>query len=137
MSVTVAQIRSGLQTRLATITDLQVMPYALSNPSPPAAYIFPAETQYDQTFNRGTDLWTFTVQIVVSAQVDTGSQIQLDAFLAPSGSGSVKTAIEADKTLGGVVQTLHVSSVSGYRFYGTEPPVLGAEWTVDIYAPGS
>lgn len=134
VSLTVSDIRAGLAANLATITNTQVTAYILANPMPPAIMVAPGETQYDQAFNRGHDLWTFTVQVLVGAAADQGAQATLDAYLAPSGSGSIKTAIESDQTLGGKVLNLQVTQCSGYRLYGDNPPVLGAEWTVQIRA---
>lgn len=139
MSVTVAQIRSGLATNLATVTGSpQVLAYMLSNPTPPAFAVFPAATSYDEAMARGLDKWTFTVVAVVSAAVDQDGQKNLDLYLAPSGGYSIKAAIESDRTLGGVVSNLRVTQVSGYRVYADDRGAnLGAEWTVEIYASGS
>ena len=134
VSVTVAQIRDGLATNLATVMNTQVTGYILNNPSPPAVMIVPSDIQYDEAFNRGHHLWNFTVQILVSAATDIGGQVNLDGYLAPSGSGSVKAAIESDITLGGVAQNLHVTRCSGYRLYGEQSNILGAEWAVEIRA---
>ena len=136
MSTTVSQIRAGLATNLATVTGTQILSYQLANPTTPSIAIFPAGTEYNQAFNRGTDKWTFTVQAIVSVATDQNGQQQLDAYLAPSGATSIRSAIESDRTLGGVVQNLVVSAASGYTLFGDTPPVLGAEWTVDIWCSG-
>jgi hypothetical protein len=69
---------------------------------------------------RGLDKWTFTVQAFVALASDIGAQVKLDAFLAPSGSQSVKAAIEADGTLGGIVADTSVVSCTGYRVYARD-----------------
>ncbi len=131
------QIRDGLAANLATVTGAQISSYQLSNPTTPAFAIFPAGTEYNQAMARGLDRWTFTVQAIVSASVDQGGQQQLDSYLAPSGSTSVRAALEADRTLGGAVQNLQVTGVSGYVLYAdAQPPALGAEWTVEVWASG-
>ena len=137
MSVTVAQIRSGIATNLATVTDVQVLAYVLSNPTPPAFAVFPAACDYNQAMARGLDRWTFTVQAIVSAASDQDGQKQLDTYLAPTGSTSVRAAIESDRTLGGVVDNLVVTRVSGYQLYADERGAnLGAEWSVEVWASG-
>jgi hypothetical protein len=110
----------------------------LANPTPPAIHVFPADVLYDLAMVRGLDKWTFTVQGFVGFTTDIGAQVTLDLWLAPSGSGSVKVALEVDATLGGLVADTTVVDCSGYKVYVTEgrTPVLGAEWTVEILATG-
>jgi hypothetical protein len=134
MGATLAQIREGLAANLATIADIQISPYVLSNPTPPAAEIEPAPVEYDQAFGRGHDRWTMTVRVFVGLTTDIGAQKRLDLYLAPSGATSVKTALESDCTLGGTVQDLHVTGCSGYRVFGRQgqAPVLGAEWQLTV-----
>jgi hypothetical protein len=125
-------IRQGLASNLSAITGLQVSPYVLPSPTPPSVEIVPSDIEYDQTFGRGTDLYRFTVRVFVGTPDSRVAQVRLDTFLAPSGSESFKAALESDRTLGGSVSTLRVINASGYRMYGDSPPVLGAEWTVEI-----
>jgi hypothetical protein len=88
---------------------------------------------------RGLDEWTFVIQGFVSLNSDVGSQVLLDQMCAPSGSGSVKAALEADKTLGGVVQSLHVVSQSAGRVVetGAGSPMLLVEWQVQLLSKGT
>lgn len=124
---------------LGVIPDVQVNPYALAQPTPPGIQILPGAVQYDQAFGRGLDEWTFTVQGFVALTSDIGSQVVLDAMSAPSGSGSVKAALEADKTLGGLVQSLHVTEQTAGRVVdipGSGSPMLLVEWRVQVLGLG-
>ncbi len=132
----IADIRAGIAANLATVTDTQIVRYQLANPSTPSIAVFPAQTEYNQAMSRGLDKYTFTVQAIVSVAVDENGQQQLDDFLEPSGSTSIRAAVESDRTLGGAVQNLQVTRVSGYTLFGDSPPVLGAEWTVEVWASG-
>jgi len=134
VSVTVSEIRAGLAANLATITGTQIVSYQLSNPTTPSIAVFPAGVDYNQAMARGLDKWTFTVQAIVSASVDQNGQQLLDSYLAPTGSTSIRAALESDRTLGGKVQNVQVTRVSGYTLFGDTPPVLGAEWTVEVWA---
>ncbi len=136
MSTTVGDIRDGIAANLATITNTQILSYQLSNPTTPSISIFPAGTDYNQAFNRGLDRWVFTVQAIVSVVSDENGQQQLDAYLAPTGSTSIRAAIESDRTLGGAAQNCVVTNASGYTLFGDTPPVLGAEWTVEVWCSG-
>lgn len=127
-----ADIRQGLADRLDAIPDLQVSPYVLANPTPPAAHLFPDIVEYDKTFGRGHDDWFFTVQAFVGMTGDVAAQINLDRMLAPSGDASVKEALESGSAIAGI-EDVHVLSCSGYRRYAQSAgEVLGAEWRVRV-----
>src|SRR5437899_143814 len=127
-------IRQGLAANLAALTGIQVSPFMLANPTPPAVTLYPADVTYDLAMRRGLDRWAFTVQAFVGLTTDIGAQTTLDQFIASSGAQSVKTRIEADQTLGGLVSDVNVVTCTGYRLYLREgaPTVLGAEWRVEI-----
>ena len=136
---TVVQIRAGLRTRLATISGLRT-PKGFDRISVPAAHIGEVEGQYNQTFGSSTtalNAYQVKVRLYVSRASDSAAEANLDAYLAPSGAQSVKAALEGDRTLGGVAETLNVSGFSGYGVYEVaDQPYVGAEFTVDIYARG-
>jgi hypothetical protein len=62
----------------------------------------------------------------------------LDEFIADTGNKSIKAAIEADKTLGGVADHVMVTRCDAYRLFERQGSsmVLGAEWEVEILARG-
>lgn len=143
-----AEARIALAARLSDHfgDEIQVSPTMLSDPTPPAAHVYPTPVEYDETFQRGADEWTFTVQVFVSdAGGDEGAQLLLDNYIEPFGPRSVKEALEVTDTpdgrvsLGGVVHDLRVTRNEGYRLYVREgrAPVLGSEWTVEVSAPGT
>lgn len=136
-------LRAALADNLRALSGLQVSEYQLSNPTPPSAMVEVGPIEYDRANARGTDVWTFVVTLIVSLNSDIGAQKNLDRFLAPSGDQSVKQAIEADCTLDGNADDLRVTNCTGQRIYsldttgGTQrASYLGAEWTVEVWAPG-
>lgn len=136
---TLQQLRQGLAANLGAITGVQVSPYLLAQPTPPAIELAPDEVEYDTANARGMDSWQFIVRAYVGTPTDQGAQVLLDLMLAPSGATSVKAVLEADRTLGGAAQTLRVAQATGYRLYQRAggPEYLGCEWTVNVYAPGA
>lgn len=136
---TVAELREGLAGNLDSIADIQVSAYRLTRPTPPVAHVFRAATEFDTAGSRGEDLWTFTVQVLVAANLDKGAQLRLDRMLAPSGDESVKAAIESDRTLGGKAYDCHVKSCSGDNVYQIDGigEVLGADFLVEVRASGA
>lgn len=132
------QIRQALAHNLDAIPGVQVSAYMLSNPTPPAIEIQPAETVYDETFGRGMDTWTLTIRAHVAQTLDVGAQRRLDRMLAPAGASSVKARAESDRSLGGLVEDLRVTRCAGYRVFVREggAQTVGSEWTVQVLAPG-
>lgn len=133
------EIREALAENLRTIPSLDVSAYMKANPTPPSAHIFPDEIDFDQAMGGGCDDWFLLVQVFVGVVSDIGAQKRLDPMLAPAGETSVKEAIEADASLGGLVDDLQVVSCTGYRTYPrpTGDAVLGAEWRVHVLAARS
>jgi hypothetical protein len=131
---TVKQIRAGLADALSAIQGVQVSGYMLAAPTPPCVFVSRGPIEYDRAMGRGHDDWTFTVTALVAFSSDRGSQINLDELVAPTGARSVKTALETDKTLGGIVDNVFVSEATEERIYEAagKPPMLGCEWTARI-----
>lgn len=136
MAATLAQIRTGLANALAVIPDVQVSAYLLDRPEPPTLMVVgPSEITPHRAMANGLAEWTITVQGFVGAVADRGSHVRLDLWLDESGTTSVRAAIEADPSLGGVVQSTVVTSISGYGKANLpdRAEVLGCEWTVQVF----
>lgn len=131
----ISEIRDGFAAQLSAISQLQASSYVLSNPTLPYAQVTPIEIDYDQTFQRGRDLWKFRITVLVGTPTDIGAQKQLDRFCDPFGPESVKEIVEQDPTLGGVVTDLIVRSCTGWQLFerSGQPPALGASWEVDAW----
>jgi hypothetical protein len=133
--VDIAQIRVGLRDRLLTISGLRALEYVPPKVSPPMACVSGPEVRFDDTMGRGSDDYTFPVLVLAQKVSERGAQAQLDAYLNPSGPSSIKAAIEADETLGGIVDFAWVREV---REYGAvevgEISYLGATFLVEITA---
>lgn len=133
-----AEIRQAIADAVtAAIPDLQVSPWMLSDPSPPAAHIFPTPVDYDKAFQGGLDIWTFTLEVFVAENSgDRGVQMLLDEYLEPRGPRSIKEAVEADETLGGLVFSCRITTCQGYRRFITQGRayVLGTEFVIEVQA---
>lgn len=108
MAFDVGAIRSGLKTRLETIEGLRSFDLIPDRDVPvPAAVVQPVRISYEETFGRGIVQAWFRITILVSAGNDRTGQNRLDAYLS-AGTGqtlSIVDAIEADKSLGGSVDS--------------------------------
>ena len=106
-------MRQAIAANLATISGLRVSYYILDNPNPPVAVVAPPTIKYDQTFGRGLDEYSFQLIVLVTRADERIGQELIDTYCAPVGAGSVKAAIESDRTLGGLVADLRVTDMTG------------------------
>jgi len=110
MPATVSQVASGLATRLATISGLRTSAYQPEQLNPPLAFPVLNSVNYHRAMGGGDVTMDWTVFVIVGRYVDRNAYTILDGFLSYSGATSIRAAIESDKTLGGVCQTLVLPS---------------------------
>lgn len=131
----ITAIRTGLATRLATITGLRTGATIPDNVNPPYAIVSPNSVDYHKAFNNALSTYNFTITLVVDRVSERTAQNNLDAYCSPTGTSSIRAAIESDKTLGGVV---YDTMVTGMRNYGSvtigETNYLAAEFDVAVQA---
>ena len=131
----ISDIRTGLATRLATITGLRTAALMPDLPNPPVAIVIPDNISFDDTFHRGMDTLTFRIFLIVGRADERTAQNSIDGYCATSGSTSVKAAIEGDKTLGGKAYDCRVTSMSNYgSSVINETTYLSCEFIVVVYA---
>jgi hypothetical protein len=131
----ISNIRTGIATRLATISGLRTSSFIPDNPNPPIAIVQPVNIIFDTAFRRGADTLEFTITLLVGQVSERTSQSKMDGYCATTGSTSVKAAIEGDKTLGGSCYDCRVTQM---RSFGSiivgEINYLGAEFVVSVIA---
>lgn len=134
--MTPSTVRDNLKTALQSINGLRVFDYVPDSTNIPTNNAFAIVGQlnmnYDYTLNRGFDSATCQVIVVVGRMSERNGQERLDGLLASSGSTSIKTAIEADKTLSGAVQTLRVVSASPGTITSANIDYLSYQYSVEL-----
>lgn len=115
MSATVVQVIDGLVTQLRTIDGLRCYDRPADIVAAPAAYVLLEDVDYQNAFALGDPQMTFTITVVVARTSDRASYERLSEFIAPTGARSIRAAIEADRSLGGVCQTLLVQRADNIR----------------------
>lgn len=158
-----AAVRAALATALTGIDGLRTYAYIPDSVNVPAAIVGPPAIAFDKAYRRGLDVVRVPLRIYVCRASDRLAQARLDAFfetepaearlvdddevyfIADGGDFidlgftpvSVKTAIEADLSLGGVAHSVRVVSAQGYGAYTIAGiDYMGAEWTVEVIVPG-
>lgn len=104
-------VRENMKTAVAGVVT-RVFDYVPDQVPVPCAVVGNITITFDEAQNRGMDLGDVDVIVIVSRMNERGAQEKLDAFLAGSGAGSIKAAIEADRTLSGALATLRVVRAS-------------------------
>jgi hypothetical protein len=142
MAATPAQMRAGIVAALnAVLSNVLVSAYRLPSPGDRTLQIIGNEVEYDLAMRRGADNWTFQLQALAGSPVSQAAQMLLDEWKAPAGA-SVKAAIDADPTLGGIVAGARVVSASDDQIYVPNPgapnvELLGATFDVQVINTGN
>lgn len=131
----ISEMRDALAANLATIPGLRTAPELIDNPSPPVALVSLESIEYDQAYQRGLTLYSFTIIVIVGRAAERTAQRKLDDYLANDGEQSVKVAVESDRTLSGYAQDLRVVSAGSIgSIQVNDQTYLAAEFTVTVYA---
>lgn len=129
-------VRANLKTALQSISGLRVFDYVPDSTNVPTNNAFAIVGQlnmnYDYTLNRGFDSATCNIIVIVGRMSEKDGQARLDGLLQSSGSTSIKAAVEADKTLGGAVQTLRVVSASPGTITSANIDYLSYQYAVEL-----
>jgi len=132
--VSIADIRDGIVSNLATISGLRTSADIPDNPSPPIAFVGLESVQYDQSFQRGLTEYNFTVTVLVGRVSERSAQRKLDEYIS-NGARSIKLAIESDKTLGGDAYDVRVSELRNIGTVSLEQVIyLAADFAVTVFA---
>lgn len=122
---------------MARISEIRkAIQAALPEDVRPHSEVATGKPNYSQAMGSGLDAVALTVRVAVGPPDSEEVQDRLDDLLEPTG---LAAAIEADRSLGGLVADVRVKGASGWRTWehrskeGAEP-VLGAEWQVEVTA---
>ena len=123
-------VRGNLKTAIAPVVS-RVFDYIPDQVPTPCAVVGNITITFDEAQNRGLDMGEVDVIVIVSRMNERGAQDKLDGYLAGTGAGSVKAAIEADRTLAGALATLRVIraapitiEVSGVTYFAYQYEVV-------------
>jgi hypothetical protein len=133
VSVEISQIRAAIVTNIKTTigSTAQVTPYRSHAPTPPTLMV----TGFGELLKVGFGSWQmeFLVQGLAGAPTQESAQMRLDNWISPLGATNIWTAIESDKTLGGIVNNAIVTRCDGAQFIETPGgEVLGSTWHIQI-----
>ena len=130
----ISDLRTALAKNLSTIKGLRVVETLPDLVNPPMAMIAIDKVAYNKQNARSMAEYTFKVMVVLGRVSERTAQQNMDVLLAP-GVGSIKYALESDRTLSGfafdvfVAETGAIGSVSinAIDYYS-------AEFSVQVFA---
>ena len=126
-------VRDALKKNLQTITGLRVYDLIPDVVVPPCAVVGQLDFTFDIDNARGLDQASVDIFVIVQRISERSGQDKLDLFLAGSGNGSIKTALESDRTLGGLVDTLRVISADSGTYTSGEQSFLSYRYNLTIW----
>jgi hypothetical protein len=126
-------VRDALKSNLQTITNMRVYDTIPDIVTPPCAVVGQLDFTFDIDNMRGLDQASVDVYVIVQRISERTGQDKLDNFLAGSGNGSIKTAIESDRSLGGLVDTLRVISAESGTYTSGDQSFLSYRYNVTIW----
>lgn len=129
-------VREAISDAANAISELRVSPYPIDAATAPVFMVGDIEVLFDKAMGRGLDELLVTCWLYVSRATDRGGHMKVSGYLKGSGTGSIKAALEADRTLGGACSTMRLQSAkTGGLVDIAGNPYFGAELT--IYVAGS
>lgn len=130
----IADIRKGLGTNLGTIRGLRVAETIPDNPSPPIAVIALNNVVYDGAFQGGLVTYNFTISVIVGRVAEREAQRRLDAYIS-TGEGSIKHAVESEKSLSGAAYDVRVSEMTNIGAVQLgDATYLACDFVVAVYS---
>jgi hypothetical protein len=132
--MSISLLRAGLAKNLQTIKGLRVVETLPDLVNPPMAMIGLTKVSYNQQNQRSMAEYTFQVTVVLGRVSERTAQASLDVLVA-SGEGSVKYALESDRTLDGNAFEVFVPELSAYGAVSINGiDYLSAEFSVQVFA---
>lgn len=135
MSGSATQIHQALSLALAAVPGLRVADHLPEQINPPMAVIQIQSVTYHRAMQGGLSEWQYLVAVISGRMGDRSAQMQLDGWMAYSGSQSIRAALEVDQTLNGVCQSLMVADMVSVRpITQGDAAYLSCEFNVTVHA---
>ena len=132
-------VRTGIATRLATISDLTTYWYHADRPSAPFVIICPESADLGPHMHSTSPvnlMLKLTICVMAAEGAEDAGQALLDAYLSTEGTSSISLALLGDADAGGSNTDLNPVSWQNYGRVVLEDGTawFGAEMTVEVLA---
>lgn len=129
----IGPVRDALKTNLQTIINLRAYDQIPDVVVPPCAVVGQLDFTFDVDNARGLDQASVDIFVIVQRFSERTAQDKLDTLLAGTGPKSIKTALESDRTLGGLVDTLRVISADSGTYSSGDQTFLSYRYNLTIW----
>jgi hypothetical protein len=133
-------VRAAIQTTIQTnIAGIQVYQRIPDSPVLPCVVVRPDGTDFNQAFGRGTDQYTFELQVVVPSNDADVAQNMLDDYVTGAGAKSIRQVIFNNKTLGLAATAAVITEMTNYAFTydAVGSPNIGATLRLVVHTDGT
>jgi hypothetical protein len=136
MPATISEVKDGLKNAINNVSGLRAFDYQPDQVNPPFAWPTLDNITYHQTgMGSGGVVMNFTVTLVINRVSERTAQEQLDQYMAWEGKKSLRAAIEADRSLGGVCDDLQVNGAENLtNIDANDTLYLAVDFKVTVYA---
>jgi hypothetical protein len=131
--INISGVREAIGNNLQTITGMRVYDIIPDVVVPPCAIVGQLDFTFDIDNARGLDQASVDVYVIVQRISERSGQDKLDELLAGTGTRSIKTALESDRTLGGLVNTLRVLTAESGTYVSGDVTFLSYRYNLAIW----
>ena len=131
--IKISKVRDALGKNIETISGIRIYDTIPDVVVPPCAVVGQLDFTFDVNNARGLDSASVDVYVIVQRISERAGQDKLDELLAGSGPKSIKTALESDRTLGGLVDTLRVISAESGTYQTGDQTFLSYRYNLTVW----
>jgi hypothetical protein len=131
--IKISKVRDALGENISSITGIRIYDRIPDVVVPPCAVVGQLDFTFDIDNARGLDQASVDIFVLVQRISERAGQDKLDELLAGTGNKSIKTAIESDRTLGGLVNTLRVIGAESGTYLTGDQEFLSYRYNVTIW----
>jgi hypothetical protein len=131
--IQISKVRERIGKNIERISGIRIYDQIPDVVVPPCAIVGQLDFTFDIDNARGLDQASVDVYVIVQRISERAGQEKLDELLGGTGNKSIKTAIESDRTLGGLVNTLRVISAESGTYGSGDQTFLSYRYNLTIW----
>lgn len=127
-------VRDRIKTALQAVADLRVYDTIPDGGVPPMAAVGQLSMTWDDVIPVGKlDVATLDVFVVVGRMNERAAQDRLDGYLAGSGAGSIRVALQTDPTFSGSVSNSILRTATPISATVSGVEMLAYRYSIELY----
>ncbi len=131
--IQISKVRERIGKNIERISGIRIYDQIPDVVVPPCAIVGQLDFTFDIDNARGLDQASVDVYVIVQRISERAGQEKLDELLGGTGNKSIKTAIESDRTLGGLVDTLRVISAESGTYQTGDQTFLSYRYNLAVW----